>query len=175
MGVRRTDGAAVLLLVVGVLVGIFLTSTWPGLWPWKWDPDYNRAVTVKNFDRARGFEPNRSHAVCSTEKSGEGTMYTIAINMGGGCRRTIEITLPRNQVRITRGGQSARASLSYNRVVYFHDYASDGLLDWRSPNSGGKESVVKQMLGMSMGQQLEKDLRVVNLRLPKGYALSGSA
>lgn len=159
-------GTIVVLIVLGAL-------SWPNDW-WPLDPDYSRAATIQHFDRVRGFNPNRG-PVCAVEKTREGDALTITLNRGRSCRRTFDVTISRMRVNITRGGKHARAHFVYNRRVLFHDYATDGLLDWRSPNSGGKEESVKRLTSMSLGQMVTVDLRSINLRLPAAFTISSAS
>ena len=148
-------------LVVSAIWALFVFG-----WPWNWipDPDYSRAVTIQQILGVRHFDVSKAHAVCSVEKTDEGKAYTVTINVGGGCKRKFDVTLPREQVRRATGKKPS-ATFTYNRRVYFKDYASDGVLDWRSPNSGGKEGAIKTFNSLSVADLTKVDLRQITLRL----------
>ena len=160
----------ILAFIAGLLVAVvaaIIIFGWPSYWTWAWPwHPYDRAVTVKNFELARGFNPNRPHAVCSVKLVNEGQSYRLAINRGGACSRTVTVIVPAEKVVKTVNAGRTTATFAYFRHVFFRDYAEDGVMDWRSPNSGGKKSTVAWIKSLSLGELLMVDLRVITLRSP---------
>jgi hypothetical protein len=167
---RLTDFAfdavwVVICAAIIATIAIGINAIWPSNWnPWA-DHDFNREVTVQNFLQVRGWNPNTPHAVCAVTKASDNTAFMITLNARNGCGQTIKIVVPAENVRIA-DARRASAVFSYNRVVYFKDYRDDSVMDWRSPNSGGKYQTVKTMGFKTMAQLIETDLHGVVLRLP---------
>ena len=158
-------GVVLLFLVVhftGWTNGLLVR--WSSLdWAYIWETD--REVTVEHFAKARGFNTSRPHAVCSIRSVNEGQSYKLALNRGRACRRTVTVLVPAEKVVTTTGAKRSTATLSYVHNVLFRDRSEDNLMDWRSPNSGGKKSTVAWAKSLSLGELLVTDLRIVNLRL----------
>ena len=167
----RFLGGVIVGVVLLFLVVLFsgwtngLLVRWSSLdWAYIWETD--REVTVEHFAKARGFNTSRPHAVCSIRSVNEGQSYKLALNRGRACRRTVTVLVPAEKVVTTTGTRRSTATFSYVRNVLFRDNPEDGLMDWRSPNSGGKKSTVAWIKTLSLGELLMVDLRVITLRSP---------
>lgn len=136
--------AAIMLVTFGLFaLGQWLFDDDPGASA----PPRKTGLTMPQILHSEQFKVS-GHALCDVTSASDGTKYKLRLNRGRGCARSVEVTLPVEQVTTFHSRYVRRDTATF---VFSH----------RVYDAAG----VKAIRAKALGRQLKVDLRNVIIRL----------